>query len=318
MIPKIVINTLFLILLLSFPTVSPAKFFDDLGEKFEKEAKRTEKRIKKEIDRTDENIDKITQETKEEAKKTWEEHKDEIVPVVVAATVIYVGDMNLATLALKEYGIIKEDRTIEWGVIFSNDDKNTQSHQERQSKIEPSSEVIVYIPQNSTSAQSENGVIAISRKLNFPDGTTGSHVWIQIVENGKIFIAGGWKNSKTGMMNIKAAEIKSESNLSERSSVDSNESTDIDNYMGHEELTYIKIDPPEGLSQQNWNKKLKKVALEYQIKNDQKLKYTLNSDDNGKTSGNCHTVTKYILESVQPDLSKVLESFNAKNANPGL
>jgi len=129
MIPKFVISTLFLIMVLSFPTVSPAKFFDDLSEKIEKESKRTEKRIKKEIDRTDENIDKITQETKDKAKITWEEHKDEIVPVVIAATVIYVGDINLATLALKEYDIIKEDGTIEWGVLFSDDNNSTQVNQ---------------------------------------------------------------------------------------------------------------------------------------------------------------------------------------------
>ena len=126
MIPKFIISTLFFIMLLSFPTVSSANFFDDLSEKFEKEAKRTEKRIKKEVDRTDENLDKITQETKEKAKRTWEDHKDEIVPVVVAATVIYVGDINLATLVLKEYGIIKEDGTIAWGDMFSDDNKSTQ------------------------------------------------------------------------------------------------------------------------------------------------------------------------------------------------
>jgi len=142
MIPRFVISRLFLIMLLSFPTVSPAKFFDDLSEKIEREAKRTEKRIKKEIDRTDENLDKITQETKEKSKRTWENHKDEIVLVVVAATVIYMGDINLATLALKEYGIIKEDGTIEWGVIFSDDNKSTQPDQVDHSKKEPSSEVI--------------------------------------------------------------------------------------------------------------------------------------------------------------------------------
>ena len=164
MIPKLGASTLFLILLLSFPTISPAKFFDDLGEKFEKESKRIEKRVKKEVDRTDENVDKITQKTKEKAKRTWEDHKDEIVPVVVAATVIYVGDINLATLALKEYGIIKEDGTIEWGVIFADDDKNILSNHVSQSKIEPSSEVIVYIPQNSVGDQTETGVMVISRK----------------------------------------------------------------------------------------------------------------------------------------------------------
>ncbi len=56
-------------MLLSFPTVSPAKFFDDLSDKFEKEAKRTEKHIKKEVDRTDENLDKITKKTNEKAKE---------------------------------------------------------------------------------------------------------------------------------------------------------------------------------------------------------------------------------------------------------
>ena len=65
MIPKIFISTLFLIMLLSFPTLSPANFFDDLSKKLEKEAKRTEKRIKKEVDRSDENLDKISQKTKE-------------------------------------------------------------------------------------------------------------------------------------------------------------------------------------------------------------------------------------------------------------
>ncbi len=125
MISKFVISTLFLIILLSLPTISPAKFFDDLSEKIEKEAKRTEKRIKKEVDRTDENLDKITQETKVKAKRTWEDHKDKIVPVVVAATVLYVGDINLATLTLKEYGIIKEDGTFEWGVMFSDDDNTS-------------------------------------------------------------------------------------------------------------------------------------------------------------------------------------------------
>ena len=318
MIPKFVISTLFFIMLLSLPTISPAKFFDDLSEKFEKEAKRTEKRIKKEIDRTDENLDKITQETKEKAKRTWEDHKDEIVPVVVAATVIYVGDINLATLALKEYGIINEDGTIEWGVIFSDDDKSTQPNQVGHPKKEPSSEVIVYIPQNSTSEQFKTGVMVISRKLNFPDGTTGSHTWIQIVENGKMFIVGGWKNSKTKMMDIKATEIKSESRLSEQGSVDSSDSANIDDYMGHEELSFVKINPPEGISQQEWNKKFKKTALEYHRKNDQKLKYLLSGGDNGKISGNSHTVTKHILESVQPGLSKVLESFDPKNANSGL
>lgn len=116
-------------MLLSFPTVSPAKFFDDLSDKFEKEAKRTEKHIKKEVDRTDENLDKITKKTNEKAKRSWEEHKDEIIPLVVSATVIYLGDFNLAALALKEYGIIKEDGTIEWGVLFSDDNKSTQPSQ---------------------------------------------------------------------------------------------------------------------------------------------------------------------------------------------
>ena len=142
MLQKFIISILFLIILLSFPTVSPAKFFDDLSEKIGKEAKRTEKRIKKEVDRSDENLNRITQETKEKAKRIWENHKDEIVPLIVTATVIYVGDINLATLALKEYGIIKEDGTIGWGVMFSDDDKSTQPNQAVHSKKEPSSEVL--------------------------------------------------------------------------------------------------------------------------------------------------------------------------------
>jgi len=142
MLQKFIISILFLIILLSFPTVSPSKFFDDLSEKIGKEAKRTEKRIKKEVDRSDENLNRITQETKEKAKRIWENHKDEIVPLIVTATVIYVGDINLATLALKEYGIIKEDGTIGWGVMFSDDDKSTQPNQAVHSKKEPSSEVL--------------------------------------------------------------------------------------------------------------------------------------------------------------------------------
>ncbi len=135
MIPKFFISTLFLIMFLSFPSVSPAKFFDDLSEKFEKEAKRMEKRIKKEVDRTDENLDKITQKTKKKAKITWENHKDEIVPVVVTATVLYVGDINLATLVLKEYGIIKEDGTIAWGVMFSDSEQFKKTTLEYHRKI---------------------------------------------------------------------------------------------------------------------------------------------------------------------------------------
>ena len=232
MIPKFVISTLFLIMLLSFPSVSPAKFFNDLGEKFEKEAKRTEKRIKKEIDRTDENVEKITEKTKEKAKRTWEEHKDEIIPVVVAATVIYVGDINLATLALKEYDIIKEDGTIEWGSLFADDDHTNHMSQ---SKKEPSSEIILYIPQNRTNNQPNTGVIVISRKLNFPDGKIGSHTWIQVVENGTMFIVGGWKNSTTGMMEIKAADIKPEVSPAVHRSIESSTLTDIDSYISHEQ-----------------------------------------------------------------------------------
>lgn len=116
-------------MLLSFPTVSSADFFHDLNEKLEKETKRTEKHIRKELDRTDKNLHKFTQKTKVKTKRAWEEHKDEILPIVVAATVIYVGDINLATLVLKEYDIIKEDGTIEWGVLFSDDNKSTQLNQ---------------------------------------------------------------------------------------------------------------------------------------------------------------------------------------------
>lgn len=312
MIPKFVISTAFLIMLLSFPTVSPAKFFDSLSEKIEKESKRTEKRMKQEIDRTDRNFDKITKESKEKAKSTWVDHRDEIVPVIVAATVIYVGDLSLATLALKGHGIIKEDGTIEWGMIFSDDNKITQYNQVDHQKKDSSSEVMVYIPQNSSSEQFKTGVMVISRKLNFPDGTTGSHTWIQIVEKGKVFIVGGWKNTMTDMMDIKSSAIKSESSLSKHGSVDTNNSFNIHGYTGHEELSFLKINPPKGISQEEWNKEFKQTALKYTKKNDQKLKYSLRGGDDGKTSGNSQTVTKDILESIQPGLSKVLERFNPK------
>lgn len=52
---------LFLIMILSFPTVSSANFFDDLGEKIGKEAKRTEKRIKEEKESFDPNNTKHTE-----------------------------------------------------------------------------------------------------------------------------------------------------------------------------------------------------------------------------------------------------------------
>lgn len=312
---KFTASTLFFIIFLSFPFFSSAKFFDDIGEKLEKETKRTEKRIKKELDRTDENVEKITEKTK----KAWEKHKDEIVPVVVAATVIYVGDINLATLALKEYGVLNEDGTIEWDVIFT-DDKESQHDQVGQSKAKSSSQMIVYVPNNSFTDRSKSGVMVINRTLDSPKGKTGSHIWIQVVENGNIFIAGGWENSKTGMINIRAADIKTEDTLVKPDSTGFNHRTNGNNHVGHEQLSYIKIDPPKDISQLEWNQKFKQAALDYHRKHDLKLKNTLNAGDgdNEKASGNSDTVIKHILDNVQPGLSKTLEVFDSNYSNPKL
>jgi len=74
------------------------------------------------------------------------------------------------------------------------------------------------------------------------------------------------------------------------------------------------IPPPEGLTKKQWDQKVLREG-EKQMEKNGKREYRPFGGDDGKTSGNCHTVTREIIEGAGGTIPK---QYDPPGANPGL
>ena len=300
------------------------------GKRVVKEAKRTPKNIEKTARKVGDELERFGKRVVKEAKripknieKLWRENEDVIVPIVIAAAVIYVGDINLASMTLQDYGLIGGGGSI--GMAFSGVDATslngaqTNTPQEKKSSHQrklASTDIILHIPDpNNPGDLSNNGVMVVTRELDAIGGKIGAHSFIQVVENGTVFIMGGFKNSSTGKLDIRGAEIGVGEFLPEKGNA---RSGGVDSYIGYEQIGLVKINPPLGTNQATWNKMIIDAGKEVQAKYNSKLDYKLFGGDDGKTSGNCHTITRMILDTAKEGTADLLNKFDPKGISSGL
>jgi len=76
----------------------------------------------------------------------------------------------------------------------------------------------------------------------------------------------------------------------------------------------IDVPPPEGMTESQYDACVKESAKRI-MQEDEKREYDWTGGDGGKLSGNCHTVTKEIIEGAG---GRIPEDYDPPGANPGL
>jgi RHS repeat-associated protein len=142
-------------------------------------------------------------------------------------------------------------------------------------------------------------VVVNARELNFGGslGKIGAHTYTEVRrDNGEVFqvMGSGHPGSKL--------EVKVGAN--------------IDHQNGFDNVASIEIKSPNGISQDDWDKKV--IEAGNNVKNDWdgKLDYSI-LGGNRETGANCHGVTREVLDRAGGQ-AKQLDNFNPLGLNPGL
>lgn len=153
-----------------------------------------------------------------------------------------------------------------------------------------------------------HGVAVMSRELNFPGGKIASHSWIQVVDDsGSVFIVGGMPG-KDQSLEIRTGDFEYIPQRDER----------LDSYAGYENVRVLHIPPPPGVSPHEWNIHVILSAHKVQEEYSGKLGYRPLGGDRGQTSGNCHVVTRMVLNQAYEGLASQLNNFNPPGLNAAI
>jgi len=275
-----------------------------------------------------------------EATDFWDEYKEEIITIAIIGTVGWAasadgctvvagyivsgqqigaaagGGMALIPLFATQNNETETAPGFESSSPTETPQQNPSDGSGRNSRGPASDYVEVFIPDNSTGDQSNNGVMLITRELNFTIAEKfGAHSVLQVVENGKVHIFSGNPDFSSSMISPKLAihsvSVNPGSSLPPRGEVP-------DSYQGYGKVEIVKIQPPDGMSQSDWNRTVIDSGLAVQQEYSRKLDYALFGGDDGQTSGNCHTVSRMILERASSSSVDQVKSFKPKLMTPGL
>ena len=139
-------------------------------------------------------------------------------------------------------------------------------------------------------------VLFRTRDLNFPLGGVGAHSWTEIINS-------------SGRTTYTGTEEKDK-----RLGVKRNHPPDYNPSESNPITASWVVPPPPGMTQAEWDEAVKESA-ERERKLDEKRGYGLFGGDGGNESGNCHSVTRRIIEGAGGNLP---EGYNPPGLNPSL
>jgi RHS repeat-associated protein len=127
-------------------------------------------------------------------------------------------------------------------------------------------------------------------------GGAGAHTWVEVIDsNGKKTTFSGIDDSgKLGVRKNYPADCKPTKK--------------------NPETSRCKIPPPPGMNQGQWDDAIKKSG-ENEMKKDRQRKYKLFGGDGGKQSGNCHCVSRQIIQGAG---GQIPPNYDPPGANPGI